>query len=75
LVLMSNPKALILFGALFPQFMDLSGDYLRQVVLMGGTAMATALVFDSAMRFWRAKPGPCSLGGACFSYRARATFA
>jgi homoserine/homoserine lactone efflux protein len=48
LVLMSNPKAVILFGALFPQFMDPGGDYIRQVLVMGVTAMATALVFDSA---------------------------
>jgi homoserine/homoserine lactone efflux protein len=47
-VVMSNPKALILFGALFPQFIDPTGDYGAQVLLMGITAMATALVFDSA---------------------------
>jgi threonine/homoserine/homoserine lactone efflux protein len=47
LVVMSNPKALILFGALFPQFIDPSRDYVRQVLLMGLTAMATALIFDS----------------------------
>jgi homoserine/homoserine lactone efflux protein len=48
LVLMSNPKALILFGALFPQFIDPNGDYVRQVIILGLTAMATAGVFDSA---------------------------
>lgn len=48
LVVMSNPKALILFGALFPQFIDPGGDYVEQVLLMGITAMATALIFDSA---------------------------
>jgi threonine/homoserine/homoserine lactone efflux protein len=47
LVAMSNPKALILFGALFPQFIDPSGNYVEQVLLMGITAMATALIFDS----------------------------
>lgn len=47
LVLMSNPKALILFGALFPQFIDPQSDYVRQVLLLGVTAMATAFVFDS----------------------------
>ena len=45
-VLMSNPKALVLFGALFPQFIDPRGDYVSQVLLLGGTAMATALLFD-----------------------------
>jgi homoserine/homoserine lactone efflux protein len=46
-VLMSNPKALVLFGAFFPQFIDPNGDYVSQVILLGITAMAVALVFDS----------------------------
>jgi homoserine/homoserine lactone efflux protein len=48
LVAMSNPKALLLFGALFPQFIDPAGDYVAQVLLLGLTAMVIALVFDSA---------------------------
>lgn len=47
LVLMSNPKALLMFGAFVPQFIDPAGDYVRQVVLLGLTAMATATIFDS----------------------------
>lgn len=46
-VLMSNPKIIVLFGALFPQFIDPSGNYLEQVLLLGLTAMAIAAVFDS----------------------------
>ena len=46
-VLMSNPKMLMLFGAFFPQFIDPKGDYVAQVVLLGVTAMFVALVFDS----------------------------
>ena len=46
-VLMSNPKALVLFGAFFPQFIDPTGDYVSQVMVLGITAMAVALVFDS----------------------------
>jgi homoserine/homoserine lactone efflux protein len=46
-VLMSNPKALVLFGAFFPQFIDPNGDYVSQVILLGITAMMVALVFDS----------------------------
>ncbi len=46
-VLMSNPKIIVLFGALFPQFIDPKGDYLGQVLLLGITAMVTAAVFDS----------------------------
>ncbi|HWL05330.1 MAG TPA: LysE family translocator [Xanthobacteraceae bacterium] len=48
LVLVSNPKALLLFGAFIPQFLDPAGDYIAQVVLLGVTAMAVAAVFDSA---------------------------
>ncbi len=47
LVLMSNPKVLVLFGALFPQFMDPNGNFVSQVILLGVTAMAVAFVFDS----------------------------
>jgi homoserine/homoserine lactone efflux protein len=57
LVLMSNPKALILFGALFPQFIDPNGNYVDQVLLLGITAMATALVFDSAYAILTGKAG------------------
>jgi threonine/homoserine/homoserine lactone efflux protein len=48
LVLISNPKALLLFGAFIPQFVDPKGDYVGQVLLLGATAMVVALVFDSA---------------------------
>ena len=48
LVMMSNPKALLLFGALFPQFINPTGNYLQQVLLLGVTAMVIAFVSDSA---------------------------
>jgi homoserine/homoserine lactone efflux protein len=48
LVLMSNPKALLLFGAFIPQFVDPKGDYVGQVLLLGVTAMVVAGIFDSA---------------------------
>jgi homoserine/homoserine lactone efflux protein len=47
LVLMSNPKALLVFGAFIPQFVDAKGDYVGQVILLGLTAMAVAGIFDS----------------------------
>jgi homoserine/homoserine lactone efflux protein len=47
LVLMSNPKALLMFGAFVPQFVDPRGDYVWQVVLLGFTAMTVATIFDS----------------------------
>jgi homoserine/homoserine lactone efflux protein len=46
LVILSNPKALLLFGAFIPQFVDAKGDYVGQVVLLGVTFMVVALVFD-----------------------------
>jgi homoserine/homoserine lactone efflux protein len=46
LVLLGNPKALLWFGAFIPQFVDPSGDYVRQVVVLGLTAMAAAALSD-----------------------------
>ncbi|HEY0440011.1 MAG TPA: LysE family translocator [Xanthobacteraceae bacterium] len=46
LVILSNPKALLLFGAFIPQFVDAKGEYVGQVVLLGVTFMVVALVFD-----------------------------
>ena len=48
MVMLANPKALLFFGAFIPQFIDPHGDYLRQVTLLGATAMATALLTDGA---------------------------
>jgi threonine/homoserine/homoserine lactone efflux protein len=48
LVLMANPKALLWFGAFIPQFIDPSGNYVGQIVLLGVTAMAVALLSDGA---------------------------
>lgn len=47
LVALSNPKMLLFFGAFIPQFVDPSGDYVGEVVLLGLTAMAVAALFDS----------------------------
>jgi homoserine/homoserine lactone efflux protein len=57
LVAMSNPKALLLFGALFPQFIDPAGDYVAQVLLLGLTAMVIALIFDSAYAILTGRAG------------------
>ena len=48
LVLMSNPKALLWFGAFIPQFVDPTRNATWQIVLLGATAMAVALVSDGA---------------------------
>ncbi len=46
LVAVSNPKTLVFFGAFLPQFIDPAGDYLRQVAIMGATAVAVASISD-----------------------------
>lgn len=48
LVIWSNPKALVFFGAFIPQFVDPAGSAALQVVLLGLTFMAVALVLDGA---------------------------
>jgi homoserine/homoserine lactone efflux protein len=48
LVLMGNPKALLWFGAFIPQFVDPTGNYVGQVVLLGLTAMVVAALSDGA---------------------------
>src|ERR1700712_2927725 len=47
LVLLSNPKVLVFFGAFIPQFMDMSKDHISQVALLGATFMVTGAVTDS----------------------------
>lgn len=48
LVILSNPKGLLWFGAFIPQFIDPKGNYVGQIVLLGLTAMAVALISDGA---------------------------
>jgi threonine/homoserine/homoserine lactone efflux protein len=47
LVLLSNPKVLVFFGAFIPQFMDMSKDHVSQVALLGVTFMITGAITDS----------------------------
>ena len=47
LVLLSNPKVLVFFGAFIPQFMDMSQDHFSQVALLGVTFMITGAITDS----------------------------
>lgn len=52
LVILSNPKALLFFGAFIPQFIDpAAGNTALQTVLYGSIFMAVATVFDSAYAF------------------------
>jgi threonine/homoserine/homoserine lactone efflux protein len=48
LVLLSNPKLLVFFGAFIPQFIDMNGDQVSQVTLLGATFMVVAGVTDAA---------------------------
>src|SRR6187397_551356 len=47
LVLLSNPKVLVFFGAFIPQFMDMNQDHFPQVALLGATFMVTAASTDA----------------------------
>src|SRR3979409_1496358 len=47
LVLLSNPKVLVFFGAFIPQFVDMNKDHFSQVALLGFTFMVTGAITDS----------------------------
>ena len=46
-VLLSNPKVLVFFGAFIPQFMDMQKDHVSQVTLLGVTFMVIAGITDA----------------------------
>ena len=46
-VLLSNPKVMVFFGAFIPQFVDMSKDHVSQVALLGVTFMITGAITDS----------------------------
>lgn len=48
LVLLSNPKILVFFGAFIPQFVDMSRDTFPQVILLGVTFNLIAAITDGA---------------------------
>ena len=47
LVFLSNPKALVFFGAFIPQFIDPSSEAFAQVVMLGATFMVVTTTLDS----------------------------
>ena len=57
LVMMANPKALLFFDAFIPQFVDPRGNYVAQIVLLGLTAMAVAVVSDGAYALLTGRAG------------------
>jgi threonine/homoserine/homoserine lactone efflux protein len=46
-VLLSNPKVLVFFGAFIPQFVDMQKDHFSQVVLLGFTFNVIAGITDA----------------------------
>ena len=48
MVLLSNPKVLVFFGAFIPQFIDMSKDHVSQVALLGVTFMVIAGLTDAS---------------------------
>ncbi len=46
LTALSNPKALLFYGAFLPQFIDPARDLLSQFVVMAGTFVAVEFVFE-----------------------------
>ena len=47
IVIISNPKMLVLFGAMIPPFITPDGDPMQQILLLGGTFMVIALAGDT----------------------------
>lgn len=57
IVIMSNPKILVLFGALIPPFIAPGDDYTRQLLMLGLTFAGVALVGDTAYALIFGKAG------------------
>ena len=70
LVLMANPKALLWFGAFIPQFVDPKGNYVAQIIALGLTAMAIALVTDGGYAILTGRAGRSSPASASAWSRA-----
>lgn len=47
IVILSNPKMLVLFGAMIPPFIVPGGDPMQQIILLGLTFMAIASIGDT----------------------------
>lgn len=48
LVILSNPKALLFYGAFLPQFIDPAGNYVVQLLTLGAVFMTVATLLDGA---------------------------
>ncbi len=56
-VILTNPKILVLFGAFIPQFIDPAGSAFWQTLVLGGIFMVVATVFDSLYVLLASKAG------------------
>ncbi len=57
LVIVTNPKILVLFGAFIPQFIDPAGSAFWQTLALGGIFMIVATVFDTLYVLLASKAG------------------
>jgi threonine/homoserine/homoserine lactone efflux protein len=57
IIIMSNPKMLVLFGALIPPFISAGSDYQHQLLTLGLTFAAIALAGDSLYALAAGKAG------------------
>jgi homoserine/homoserine lactone efflux protein len=57
IVIMSNPKMLVLFGAMIPPFITPGSDPMQQILLMGLTFMVIAAVGDIAYAVMAGRAG------------------
>lgn len=62
LVIWSNPKALFVFGACIPQFVEQALPVAPQVVLLGSIFMVVASVLDSAYAVLARRTGALFVG-------------
>lgn len=56
-VIMSNPKMLVLFGAMIPPFLSKDGNMMQQTLLLGLTFMVIAAVGDTLYALLAGKAG------------------
>lgn len=57
LVMLSNPKTLLFYGAFIPQFLNSSSDYVSQTIFLGAIFMIVATIFDSVYAFAAGRAG------------------
>ena len=57
IVIISNPKMLVLFGAMIPPFVTSGGDPMQQILLLGLTFMVIAFCGDTAYALMAGRAG------------------